>query len=565
MNKNLMDSKTVQLSEILFNGKTYKVPPFQRNYSWRKENWEDLWEDVLNIEKTKLPHYMGAVIFKITENDDELHIIDGQQRLATIIILAVACIKFLEKIVEMEIEPEKNKERIDIFSKKFIGDKDATSLFYRSKLMLNKNDDSFFQEYILKRRVPINLRKLKESQRLLWEAFKYFYEKIEEKFKNDNGENVSKFLEKTIAKKLVFIQITVEDDLSAYTVFETLNARGIELAPTDLLKNYIFSLVAPSDIKHIEDKWYRIIDIVGFKKFPTFLRYFLNSYRELVRKDKLFKVLKGEIKNNSDAMHLLDRLEEHAMLYEALNNPYDEFWNDFQDKDKIAKHLEALKIFGVTQHIPLVMATYREKRELIERLLRIIVVITFRYNIVGKLNPNDLEKVYNRAAIKMSKKEISNLESIFRELKPIYVSDDNFTSNFRYLVINTRRNKKLAKYILVNFENYLSNTGYSYDDGEITIEHILPENPSTEWFDNFSSDEVENYIYRVGNLTLLESSKNREAQNKPFYEKKKIYKTSKFKLTNMINYDDWSKETIVKRQIFLADLAKKIWRIDINS
>jgi uncharacterized protein with ParB-like and HNH nuclease domain len=563
MGKNLMDSKTVKLSEILFNGRTYKVPPFQRNYSWKEENWEDLWEDILNTEKTGLPHYMGAVIFKVTENEDELYIIDGQQRLASIIVLAVACIKFLEEIIEAGIEPEKNKERVDIFSKRFIGDKDATSLFYKSKLVLNRNDNPFFQEYILKRKKPRNLRKLKESQKLLWSAFEYFYKKIKEKFQNDNGENISKFLEKVVAKKLVFIQITVEDDLSAYTVFETLNARGIELAPTDLLKNYIFSLVAESDIENIEEKWYRIIDTVGFKKFPTFLRYFLNSYRELVRKDKLFKILKREIKDSNDVMTLLDDLEEHALLYAALNNPYDEFWNDFIDKARIPKHLEALKIFGVTQHIPLIMAVYRKKRELMEKVLRIIVTITFRYNVIGKLNPNDLEKVYNRAAIKISEGKVTTLESIFKELKSIYVSDDNFVSDFTYISINTRRNKKLAKYILVNIENYLSGSEYDYDRGEITIEHILPENPSTEWFDSFSEDEIENFVYRVGNLTLLESSKNRNIGNKPFPEKIEVYETSKFQLTKNINYDEWNKETITRRQKYLASLAKQIWRIDI--
>ena len=564
MGKNLMDSKTVKLSEILFNGRTYKVPPFQRNYSWKEENWEDLWEDILNTEKTGLPHYMGAVIFKVTENEDELYIIDGQQRLASIIVLAVACIKFLEEIIEAGIEPEKNKERVDIFSKRFIGDKDATSLFYKSKLVLNRNDNPFFQEYILKRKKPRNLRKLKESQKLLWSAFEYFYKKIKEKFQNDNGENISKFLEKVVAKKLVFIQITVEDDLSAYTVFETLNARGIELAPTDLLKNYIFSLVAESDIENIEEKWYRIIDTVGFKKFPTFLRYFLNSYRELVRKDKLFKILKREIKDSNDVMTLLDDLEEHALLYAALNNPYDEFWNDFIDKARIPKHLEALKIFGVTQHIPLIMAVYRKKRELMEKVLRIIVTITFRYNVIGKLNPNDLEKVYNRAAIKISEGKVTTLESIFKELKSIYVSDDNFVSDFTYISINTRRNKKLAKYILVNIENYLSGSEYDYDRGEITIEHILPENPSTEWFDSFSEDEIENFVYRVGNLTLLESSKNRDIGNKPFPEKIEVYETSKFQLTKNINYDEWNKETITRRQKYLASLAKQIWRIDIT-
>ncbi|MCD6170830.1 MAG: DUF262 domain-containing protein, partial [Thermoplasmata archaeon] len=170
MIENIMNTKTMRLNEILSNGKVYKVPPFQRDYSWTEENWEDLWEDILNITitSTNPPHYMGALIFKPGDNEDEWIIVDGQQRLATLTVVAVAGIAFLEKLIENKIDEDNNRERVSLFSSKFIGEKDATSLFYRSKLHLNKNDDPFFQEYILKRKKPLNISKLKYSQKLLF-------------------------------------------------------------------------------------------------------------------------------------------------------------------------------------------------------------------------------------------------------------------------------------------------------------------------------------------------------------------------------------------------------------
>jgi len=564
MIENIMNTKTMRLNEILSNGKVYKVPPFQRDYSWTEENWEDLWEDILNITitSTNPPHYMGALIFKPGDNEDEWIIVDGQQRLATLTVVAVAGIAFLEKLIENKIDEDNNRERVSLFSSKFIGEKDATSLFYRSKLHLNKNDDPFFQEYILKRKKPLNISKLKYSQKLLFKSFEYFYKNIDEDFNGDRGEKIANFLENIISKKLIFIQITVEDDLSAYTVFETLNARGIELAPTDLLKNYLFSLIPRDDLPIVEEKWYRIVNLVGFEKFPMFLRYYINSYRKIVRKERLFKEIKSEVRTSENTIELLDDLENIAYFYAALQNPYDEFWNDFYNKNDIIKRLESLNLFRVSQHLPLLIAVYRHKKELLQQALRIATVISFRYNIIGKLNPNDLEKAYNNVAMKISKGEITTGKEIFDTLKSIYINDEQFVSMFGLASLNTRRNKKIVKHILLSIEKQLSGNTYDLYDSSITIEHILPENPTEDWLESFEGEEIENYVYRLGNLTLLESSKNRDIDNKDFQDKLSIYKSSKLKITNDINFDEWNRNTIYIRQKKLAEVAKEIWRLD---
>jgi len=564
MIENIMNTKTMRLNEILSNGKVYKVPPFQRDYSWTEENWEDLWEDILNITitRTNPPHYMGALIFKPGDNEDEWIIVDGQQRLATLTVVAVAGIAFLEKLIENKIDEDNNRERVSLFSSKFIGEKDATSLFYRSKLHLNKNDDPFFQEYILKRKKPLNISKLKYSQKLLFKSFEYFYKNIDEDFNGDRGEKIANFLENIISKKLIFIQITVEDDLSAYTVFETLNARGIELAPTDLLKNYLFSLIPRADLPIVEEKWYRIVNLVGFEKFPMFLRYYINSYRKIVRKERLFKEIKSEVRTSENTIELLDDLENIAYFYAALQNPYDEFWNDFSNKNDIIKRLESLNLFRVSQHLPLLIAVYRHKKELLQQALRIATVISFRYNIIGKLNPNDLEKAYNNVAMKISKGEITTGKEIFDTLKSIYINDEQFVSMFGLASLNTRRNKKIVKHILLSIEKQLSGNTYDLYDSSITIEHILPENPTEDWLESFEGEEIENYVYRLGNLTLLESSKNRDIDNKDFQDKLSIYKSSKLKITNDINFDEWNRNTIYIRQKKLAEVAKEIWRLD---
>ena len=104
---------------------------------------------------------------------------------------------------------------------------------------------------------PINIRKLSDSEGLMWDAYQFFKQKISQRFKNNSGGELASFLNNVAGELMMFIQITVEDELNAYTVFETLNSRGVELTSTDLLKNYLFSQVARSetDLKQIKTQW----------------------------------------------------------------------------------------------------------------------------------------------------------------------------------------------------------------------------------------------------------------------------------------------------------------------
>ena len=199
--------------------------------------------------------------------------IDGQQRFSTLTLVVLATICKLRSLITEEVDVAKNEERVSLLSKKFLGDKDPASLTYSSKLQLNENNNSFFQSNLLVFRPPINVNSLKDSDKQIWQAYNFFKDKISQYFEAEkSGEVITNFLNKLIAEKLLFIQIIVEDELNAYTVFETLNSRGERLTVTDLLKNYLFSVSAASDLPHIRDKWKRI---VAFSLFRSLLFFFL--------------------------------------------------------------------------------------------------------------------------------------------------------------------------------------------------------------------------------------------------------------------------------------------------
>jgi uncharacterized protein with ParB-like and HNH nuclease domain len=564
---NLLDTKTFTLNEILGNGKIYFVPQFQRDYSWEQDHLDDLWNDLVNTYSLNEAHYMGSIVLQIKgdQSEKQFWIIDGQQRFTTLSLLALAVINKIKGLAAAEIDKAQNTERADLLMKQYIGQKDPSSLLYSSKLFLNENNDDFYQQRLLTFRSPVNYSKLIDSDKLLWDAFQYFVKQVNELFNNEkNGEKVASFLTKTVGELLKFIQITVVDELNAYTVFETLNSRGVELTSTDLLKNYLFSLVAKSntDLQAVKQQWKKIIDAIGLKDFPIFLRYYLNARSSLVTRDQLFKSIKKVVKSDQQVLDLLDQLESYAYTYNALFNPEDELWqNDKQLKEDVG----SLILFRVTLCHPLLMVAF-EKFEFAEfkKLLHGIMVISFRYNVIGKLQTNDMEKAYNKTANKVFSGAILSTNAALNDLKELYLADDVFRNYFELKSFNTTNSqqKKIARYILYKIEAQLANgikTDYQIDEG--TIEHILPENMTAHWNELFTEEDHQRMVYMLGNLSLLEAKlNNKQAGQKPFEEKKEIYKTSQYALSKEIRGNEWTVQMIKHRQASLAKTAAGIWR-----
>ena len=559
---NLLDTRTVSFGDLIGNGKIYQVPDFQRDYSWKEENWEDLWQDILVLLESKSSHYMGAIVLQDSATSDKnFTIIDGQQRLATLSIIAIAVIDKIKQLINREIQTEDNKIRRDILTRNYLGDKDPRSLRYSSKLILNENNNDFYQGNLINLRKPLNVRSLAKTNQLLWQAFEYYSERLQELTEIVNsGDKLAEFLTDTIAQGLLFIQISVEDELNAYTVFETLNARGIELSSTDLLKNYLFSLFqGPDDLREAQRQWKRIINTVQMERFPEFLRYYLSLKQTRVRRGRLFKIVRNSVKNAAEAFALLDRLEDYSSLFVALSNHNDDFWRDIPNNKPYVRELQ---LFKVKQAYPTLLAAYKSfSADDFTRLLKLVCIFSFRYTIVSSLNPNELEKIYNQVAIEICRENINSPRQVFAKLKSVYVSDEKFLQDFSYLSISTRgQKKKLAKYILCKLEEYAS--GKLVEEDNFSIEHILPESPSEIWRKDFNEIQIEEMVYKIGNLTLLEPSFNRQIGNEAYSEKQKLYEKSVYELTSNIQAEEWTPDNINLRQTRLARSAVHIWRAD---
>lgn len=563
---NLLNTSTSTLLELIGNGRTYRVPAYQRDYSWTEEQWEDLWTDLTElVDRPDETHYMGALVVE-SQSDREFAVIDGQQRIATLSLLALAVIGYLQVLAEAGTDPDANRERAAALRARFIGEKDPASLVEASKLALNATDNAFYQDYLVQLRSPLNARGLPKSNRLLWECFSYFRRQVEAWLGTPaDGARLARLLSEAAGRQLMFIRIVVDDELNAYTVFETLNARGLELSATDLLKNYLFSRLRTSaDLEALQRRWTSLMATVHQERFPEFLRYHLQCQLPRVRSQRLFKLVRETVRDGAGVFALLEALERRAEIFAALFDPQHAYWIERRDS---AGPIRDLNVLRVRQMTPLVFAAWERLDEAdFARLVKLLVVVLFRYSAVSGLNTNSLEKVFHDAAKGLLDGQIRDPAGVFQALRPIYVDDVRFEQDFARLAPDTSgQGKKLVRYMLARLESDASGRPCDPDTDPGTVELVLPENPSAAWEADFPRETWERSANRLGNLTWLEPALNRRVGNSDFAAKCEAYRSSTYALSRQLAHtagEAWTPARLHARQAQMARRAVHLWRAD---
>jgi len=560
-----LDTSNRTYRQLMGNGLIYTVPRFQRDYSWNTSEWDDLWRDieVLFEEEGEEEHYMGYLVLQ-SKDSKNFDVIDGQQRLATLSILVLAVLGNIQELIKAGKDVERNTQRVEQLRSSFIGYLDPVTLIPRSKLNLNRNNDSLYQRYLVPI-LPAPKRNLKATEHFMRKAYEWFFDQIRSRFSvNASGENLAYFID-ALSDKLFFTVITVNNELNAYKVFETLNARGVKLSSTDLLKNYLFSVVHNNDsdereMNELDDRWERLVGLVGSGSLPDFLRSYWNSKNRFVRHSELFKRIRERISNKGEVFELIRDMERNADVFAALPNSEDVLWSSEQ-----SNYIKLLRMFNVRQLYPLLLAAYQNlDQQDFTTLLKSCVTISLRYNVIGNLAANEQERVYNRVSVGISKKELRKIQDILQSLHAVYVFDDKFRNDFADKTLRTTqaRNKRIVKYLLFEIERHVSGNSYDFESASYSIEHIMPESLEEGW-DHIEDRDHEQFIYRLGNMTILNKAVNREIGNSQFDVKSKYYKESEFQITQRVSTENtnWTPERIRNHQEWLARQATAIWRI----
>ena len=556
--KGIQNTITGNFSSIISNNRRFIVPKFQRDYSWNNEQWDDLWQDIETMIEEHDEHYMGYLVLQ-TQDEKLYYIIDGQQRFTTVLLLIYAAIKCVEKLISKGIDVEDNKRRCESLKSLYIGKEDPVTLDYDNLLTLNRNNNSYFCDYILKLG-ELKARNLTATEKLMRSCFEYYEQKLSGKF--NTGKEYASFIQ-TVADGLHFTQIVVSDEMNAFRVFETLNARGVQLSSADLLKNYLFSKVDSntthsSRIDTLERKWSILTDNIKAEKLPEFLRYYWNMQHKTIRANAVYKTIRQEIKEDKQVFLLLDDLISYSDIYMALTDGNDEMWTDNDVKENIA----LLNLFRLKQPFSLLMAAKKNLSDNeFKRVLKAVITMCFRYNVICDRNPNDQEGPFNSLAQSISIDKTVELQ----KLSSIMVDDAEFKTAFKEKIFPyNSRNAKVVKYILGKIEYFKGSTqAVRFDDDNVSIEHIYPQNPSDEW--ELDESKMQRYIFRLGNMCLLEKGLNRDIQNSGFEDKVPVYQKSSCYYAKKIgsSYTDWNDNSIVKLQSEMANAAVSIWSVKI--
>ena len=551
---------------------TYRVPPFQRDYAWTIDEWTDLWldlEDMKNEEKSGESgvHYMGHLI--LTPQNGDAVVVDGQQRLTTLTILMLACADRLGFDVNNADDGEPGAR----LQKKYAGRWDSVTQSVRPpRLVLNRNDDMFFRSHVLKREPPLSFSSRPQSNHRLWSALEFFRKKLSDS-ERGNTNNIEQLV-KIVDKRLVFTVLQVEDELSAYHVFETLNARGMDLSAGDLIKNRLLFMSEEGLQSEMERQWNDAEKEVGGSNMAAFIACLWNSEREMARGRDLYRKIRGGVRNADNAFQFMSKVESDAPVYNALRKPPLEWWGN----KKIAQTLAVLSNdLGARQHLPMLLAARRllARKRLSDnefhQLTRWAEIAHFRHITIAGQSSDSLEAAHNQAAIALSAiaadegakaAEKTVLPQILQILRSATVNDNVFQQHFQSAEFDARNieEKKIVRYALRALEERMGGTG---DLRDPSVEHILPasEKARGDNWPEFPPAEHESYARRLGNYCLLTEEDNRMCGDKPYDGKKPVYKRSHYRTASEWTYDEWTPEHLLDRQERMAELAAEIWQL----
>jgi hypothetical protein len=549
-----IDGKAYSIGSILKSGFQYRVPTYQRDFAWTADEVELLWNDITRgIESKKKEYFIGAVVTSRTIDNKKMDIVDGQQRLAVITMLFTAIADAWQKRGDSHLQ--------SLVKSEYLGDVDKRTMGITPKLTLNENNDAFYQSFVINGEPLSNQDKkaLIPSNKLIFLAYTQIIQLLDNWLQKSLSYKESLIqLEEFLADSIYAILIETGDESDAFITFETLNGRGLELATSDLVKNLLFSK-AGGNIDEFKKLWGEVVLIVGSDGLTQFIRYFWNAYYSVAREKELYRSIKSTIDEASSASLMMKRLRNVATYHDALNNPDHPYWAGFSHEYK--QYLNALNLFKVSQYKPILFAAMDFMSHTdVTKLLKLMLVLSFRYTVISGLNTGNLEKVYPFAAIEISSNRKIKLNEIFNSLKDAYVDDAKFELEFRQKHFDR---ENIAKYVLKELNDSYAGNELTASD-RMTVEHILPKNPDAEWQKYLSGSKAGELVYLIGNLTLLSSSKNRNIGNSSFQNKKeKAFNESELPINEDLKGTlHWSKSAIIQRTEKFAKKAVAIWRVD---
>ncbi len=552
-----MEAKESKILDILSENNRYSIPAYQRPYSWDKDNVEQLVEDIYNSFKQEdIEYFIGSMIC-IENEKDEYEVVDGQQRLTT---LSIILARLKDAITDNELVKNKLQDLVmplDPFS-------DEPPV---PRLQVRKKESLLYEKYILQSEEAYFPDKPTYSENLFIENSKV----IGGFFKSISQAELCQ-LAKYILNNVFVVFVKTGDLASSFRLFNVLNNRGLPLSNSDLLKNSLFEVASQgnSDPERVEAAWLRIEENIGVDNFDRFLTLHKLSQKNdrdrVLQKnlDSFMDALRGTYKN--DAIEYVNSLEMSANNYQRIKD------NDFTDSG-LSRRIGSLLNLGTDEWLPPILSFLNRKKlggEFTEQQF-IDFVTTFEkvymHGWLMKQPKSKREMVCYSALV-----AINNVHSFDEILEFViaHADNDGVLVALEHGIYEPTPNKvNLVKTVLLRIDQEIQDDSVikTYS-GRITIEHVLPQRPTNEyWLSRFTEEEHAVWVHKLGNLTLVSGSKNSEAQNSDFNKKKSVYEKQNnrvsFDVTKEVcQLDNWGMSELTNRHAKLVNLLKSIWLVN---
>lgn len=555
------------IGEVL-NSAAYRivVPKLQRPYSWELTELRELWTDLLafsdaypgkNLDGRQ--YFLGSVVGQLQEKEKSLELLDGQQRLATLTIWLCGIRDAFYEAGHPEIALRIHHGSIASAST----DLESPDEYV---LRLSSLDDKFLRQTVLA--YPPDSQEIRKpktaSHAAILRAKSFIRTQLQSRAADDHVDVtvLANRLHRIITANLVVVRVASDKWDDVTDIFERLNDRGKGLSTLDLLRVYLIGRAPAPAQKDVEEAWATIYELSqSATKVDAFLRHSWITHRGDVKSRSLYKEIKGVI-DAADQPAPLNSVENFSASLATDAELYKELVESNHPSDACAYWLRAISTLGATSLLPAALAgrvAMQHDDAEYELLLKRLVTTFMRWNVITGGESTELEEAVFHVA--RSVRAGATTSQASDSLRTYLRDDDVVESSFSKLIL---LRSGYQRYVLEALEDWAANPDTDFPvekpvagSGTLWIEHVYPQSPDAHWGRWAEHDE---YLNRVGNLTLIHKKLNAGAKNGDLASKKPFYASSGLELNKYFkDRTSWSPTTIDERQSELSKSVTHIW------
>lgn len=548
------------LAKIFSSDFDYAIPSYQRPYAWTEVQAGDLFSDLYDffVKEKDDTYFLGSIVLIKDEGKPNAEVIDGQQRLTTLTILLAALTSYFSGDLRSDFENYLREPG-----------RASQGLMPKPRLTLRERDRKFFADYVqnlkFKELIALDPAQLdNESQRNIRRNAELLLQKLDVSFKGAT-ERLCEF-GAFLVQRCFLVAVSTPSQQSAFRVFSVLNSRGLDLLPTDIIKSDIIgNIKTPDKQDEVTERWEELEVQTGRDGFAELFGHI----RMIFAKEKARRTLLEEFREQ-----VIKQYESPETLMSTVVEPFAEAYliakkcqylstTNAADVNALLKWLNRIENSDWLPSAIKFLATQGKNADYVLWFFRKLERLASFMHICGY----DVNQRIERYASVLS--ELEGLHSLEAPISAVDLGPEEKSEMLQvldgdiYLMTARRRN-----HLLLRLDAFLGDGAATYDNGLLTIEHVLPQTvgPASDWQKLWPDEALrKRWVHRLANLVPLTQKRNSQAQNYDFDKKKSAYFGGKHGVssyvltTQVLNASSWTPAVVEQRQSDLIDVLATRW------